>query len=87
MAAKMEVRINWLVVLCGCLCLALTGASETERRLLQKLFTDYNLKVRPVISWEEKVMVRVGMTLSQLVSLNEKNSEMTTNVFMNLVVQ
>ena len=25
MAAKMEVRINWLVVLCGCLCLALTG--------------------------------------------------------------
>ncbi|XP_056431414.1 cholinergic receptor, nicotinic, beta 1 (muscle) like [Gadus chalcogrammus] len=85
MAAKMEVRINWLVVLCGCLCLALTGASETERRLLQKLFTDYNLKVRPVISWEEKVMVRVGMTLSQLVSLNEKNSEMTTNVFMNLL--
>uniref|UniRef100_A0A8C5CWR5 Acetylcholine receptor subunit beta n=1 Tax=Gadus morhua TaxID=8049 RepID=A0A8C5CWR5_GADMO len=60
-------------------------SSETERRLLQKLFTDYNLKVRPVISWEEKVMVRVGMTLSQLVSLNEKNSEMTTNVFMNLL--
>ncbi|CAL8241547.1 unnamed protein product [Merluccius merluccius] len=85
MATKMEVRINALVVLCGCLCLALTGASETERRLLQKLFHNYNLKVRPVSSWEERVMVRVGMTLSQLVSLNEKNGEMTTNVFMNLL--
>ncbi|KAI3376571.1 hypothetical protein L3Q82_017024, partial [Scortum barcoo] len=60
------------------------GASETERRLHQELFSNYNLKVRPARYWEEKVMVRVGMTLSQLVSLNEKNEEMTTNVFMNL---
>uniref|UniRef100_A0A3Q1AQZ4 Cholinergic receptor, nicotinic, beta 1 (muscle) like n=1 Tax=Amphiprion ocellaris TaxID=80972 RepID=A0A3Q1AQZ4_AMPOC len=60
------------------------GASETERRLHQKIFQNYNMKVRPARYWEEKVMVRVGMTLSQLVSLNEKNEEMTTNVFMNL---
>uniref|UniRef100_A0A665VHQ1 Cholinergic receptor, nicotinic, beta 1 (muscle) like n=1 Tax=Echeneis naucrates TaxID=173247 RepID=A0A665VHQ1_ECHNA len=59
-------------------------ASETEKRLHQKLFENYNMKVRPARYWEEKVMVRVGMTLSQLVSLNEKNGEMTTNVFMNL---
>uniref|UniRef100_A0A673CKJ3 Acetylcholine receptor subunit beta n=1 Tax=Sphaeramia orbicularis TaxID=375764 RepID=A0A673CKJ3_9TELE len=52
--------------------------------LHQKLFENYNLKVRPSQYWEEKVMVRVGMTLSQLVSLNEKNGEMTTNVFMNM---
>ncbi|KAJ3584878.1 hypothetical protein NHX12_013601 [Muraenolepis orangiensis] len=82
---RMEVRIMALAVLCGCLCLGLTGASETERRLLQNLFHNYNLKVRPVASWEERVMVRVGMTLSQLVSLNAKNGEMTTNVFMNLL--
>uniref|UniRef100_A0A3Q0S9S7 Acetylcholine receptor subunit beta n=1 Tax=Amphilophus citrinellus TaxID=61819 RepID=A0A3Q0S9S7_AMPCI len=60
------------------------GASETERRLHQKLFENYNMKVRPARYWQEKVTVRVGMTLSQLVSLNEKNGEMTTNVFMNL---
>ncbi|XP_067117348.1 cholinergic receptor, nicotinic, beta 1 (muscle) like [Osmerus mordax] len=73
-----------LVLVLGCLFLTLTAASESERKLHQKLFENYNLKVRPARSWEEKVMVRVGMTLSQLVSLNEKNEEMTTNVFMNL---
>uniref|UniRef100_A0A3Q3H353 Cholinergic receptor, nicotinic, beta 1 (muscle) like n=1 Tax=Labrus bergylta TaxID=56723 RepID=A0A3Q3H353_9LABR len=48
-------------------------ASETERRLHQKLFKNYNMKVRPAKYWEEKVMVRVGMTLSQLVSLVNTN--------------
>uniref|UniRef100_A0A087XS25 Acetylcholine receptor subunit beta n=1 Tax=Poecilia formosa TaxID=48698 RepID=A0A087XS25_POEFO len=60
------------------------SASETERRLHQKLFQDYNVKVRPARHWKERVTVRVGMTLSQLIGLNEKNGEMTTNVFMNL---
>ncbi|XP_017328240.1 cholinergic receptor, nicotinic, beta 1 (muscle) like [Ictalurus punctatus] len=61
-----------------------TGGSEAERRLLQDLFEDYNLKVRPARVWNETVMVRVGMTLVQLISLDEKNGEMTTNVFMNM---
>ncbi|KAG7465311.1 hypothetical protein MATL_G00175040 [Megalops atlanticus] len=77
-----------MVVLLGtlwwCWLLALSAASETERLLLEQLFQNYNLKVRPAQSWNQRVMVRVGMTLSQLISLNEKNEEMTTNVFMNL---
>ncbi|XP_012686241.1 cholinergic receptor, nicotinic, beta 1 (muscle) like [Clupea harengus] len=60
------------------------GASSTERRLLEKLFQDYNLKVRPALTWDEKVMVRVGMTLVQLMGLDEKIGEMVTNVFMNM---
>uniref|UniRef100_A0A3B4ZQW9 Acetylcholine receptor subunit beta n=1 Tax=Stegastes partitus TaxID=144197 RepID=A0A3B4ZQW9_9TELE len=52
------------------------GASETERRLHQKIFQNYNMKVRPARYWEEKVMVRVGMTLSQLVSLVNINTRM-----------
>lgn len=52
------------------------GASETERRLHQKLFENYNMKVRPARYWEDKVTVRVGMTLSQLVSLvNEQHKQ------------
>ncbi|XP_059380933.1 acetylcholine receptor subunit beta-like isoform X2 [Carassius carassius] len=67
-----------------CWLLTLTVASEAERTLLEDLFQDYNLKVRPARTWNERVMVRVGMTLVQLISLNEKNEEMTTNVFMNM---
>ncbi|XP_041724112.1 acetylcholine receptor subunit beta-like isoform X1 [Coregonus clupeaformis] len=85
MRMKMGERMDLLLwVVCACLCLTLTGASETEKLLHQKIFRNYNLKVRPAKQWEERVQVRVGMTLSQLVSLNEKNEEMTTNVFMNM---
>lgn len=34
-----------------------------------KLFTNYNLKVRPALSPEDRVVVRVGMVLSSLVGL------------------
>lgn len=56
------------------------GASEVERRLHQKIFHNYNVKVRPAPYWEEKVMVRVGMTLSQLVSLVGTNIHNNTRV-------
>ncbi|XP_067381574.1 cholinergic receptor, nicotinic, beta 1 (muscle) like isoform X2 [Channa argus] len=69
MKLYIHVRRNALFIVCSCLCLAFSGASETERRLHQKLFENYNLKVRPARYWEDK---------------NEKNGEMTTNVFMNL---
>ncbi|XP_076581044.1 cholinergic receptor, nicotinic, beta 1 (muscle) like [Chaetodon auriga] len=84
MRMNIPVRMSAFIIICSCLCFTLAGASDTERRLHQKLFENYNMKVRPARYWEDKVMVRVGMTLSQLVSLNEKNEEMTTNVFMNL---
>ncbi|XP_072447579.1 acetylcholine receptor subunit beta-like [Chiloscyllium punctatum] len=80
--------VAWLAVRLQILLLLVTGAgvgaSETEKRLLNKLFDSYNLNVRPAQAADERVTVRVGMTLSQLISLNEKNEEMTTNVFMNL---
>ncbi|XP_026168840.1 acetylcholine receptor subunit beta [Mastacembelus armatus] len=60
------------------------GAADTEQALLQKVFTNYNPKVRPARTPEERVVVRVGMTLSSFVGLNMKNEEMTTTVVMNL---
>ncbi|XP_033839551.1 acetylcholine receptor subunit beta-like [Periophthalmus magnuspinnatus] len=84
MVTNIYARMIVFIIICSWTWLTMAGASETERRLHQKLFENYNMKVRPARLWQERVMVRVGMTLSQLVSLNEKNGEMTTNVFMNM---
>lgn len=45
------------------------GASEVEKTLLRTLFSNYTLKVRPAISPEQRVVVRVGMILSSFVGL------------------
>ncbi|MBN3286942.1 ACHB protein, partial [Polyodon spathula] len=63
---------------------SVVDASEAENNLTTKLYKDYNLKVRPAKEQGDRVMVRVGMTLASLVSVTEKNEEVTTNVFMNL---
>ncbi|XP_050789258.1 acetylcholine receptor subunit beta isoform X2 [Gopherus flavomarginatus] len=60
------------------------GGLETEERLLEKLFENYNPNVRPARTLTDKVFVRVGMSLSQLISLNEKDEELTTKVYMDL---
>lgn len=46
-----------------------SGASDSEQVLVKKLFSSYNLKVRPARSPEERVVVRVGMVLSSFVGL------------------
>lgn len=45
------------------------GASEVEKTLMKNLFDGYNLKVRPAVRPEERVVVRVGMVLSSFVGL------------------
>ncbi|XP_069500590.1 acetylcholine receptor subunit beta isoform X2 [Ambystoma mexicanum] len=50
--------------------LAGTRALETEAQLLDKLFSEYNVYVRPAQTPNEQVAVRIGMTLSHLISLN-----------------
>ncbi|XP_020501289.2 acetylcholine receptor subunit beta [Labrus bergylta] len=75
-----------LILLASCLCCLSTlgGATEVEKVLIKKLFTNYNLKVRPAESPEKRVVVRIGMVLSSFVGLNMKNEEMSTIVVMNL---
>ncbi|XP_043953986.1 acetylcholine receptor subunit beta isoform X1 [Gambusia affinis] len=81
----MENLLSKLLLACCLFSLsALGGAVEAEQALMKKVFTDYNLKVRPARTPEERVVVRVGMILSSFVGLNMKNEVMSTVVVMNL---
>ncbi|XP_077989123.1 neuronal acetylcholine receptor subunit alpha-7-like [Glandiceps talaboti] len=53
-----------------------------ERRLLDKLLTDYNNLVRPVINDTDPIVVQLGLTLQQIIDLDEKNQILTANIWM-----
>ncbi|XP_075890119.1 acetylcholine receptor subunit beta isoform X1 [Nelusetta ayraudi] len=74
----------FLLTFCVCSLTTLGGASEVEKTLTKNIFIGYNLKVRPAVKPEDRVVVRVGMVLSSFVGLNMKNEEMRTVVSMNL---
>ncbi|XP_038624148.1 acetylcholine receptor subunit beta [Tachyglossus aculeatus] len=62
-----------------------SGGPPAEGTLLDQLFGDYNKDVRPARTPEERVPVRIGLRLAQLISLNEKDEEMITKVYLDLV--
>ncbi|KYO44792.1 acetylcholine receptor subunit beta [Alligator mississippiensis] len=61
-----------------------TGASPHEGQLLETLFTNYSPTVRPARCPLDRVPVSVGLVLSQLINLDEKNEELTTKVYLDL---
>ncbi|XP_035985806.1 acetylcholine receptor subunit alpha isoform X3 [Fundulus heteroclitus] len=54
--------------------------SEDETRLVKTLFTGYNKVVRPVNHFSDAVVVTVGLQLIQLISVDEVNQIVTSNV-------
>ncbi|XP_070572736.1 neuronal acetylcholine receptor subunit beta-4-like [Ptychodera flava] len=60
------------------------NASESERRLFQDLFkhSDYDTQVRPVKEPTELLKVRFGLSIVQLMDVDERNQIMTTSVWM-----
>ncbi|XP_038659726.1 neuronal acetylcholine receptor subunit alpha-4-like isoform X3 [Scyliorhinus canicula] len=55
--------------------------AQAEERLLKTLFTGYNKLSRPVINSSDAVLVHFGLSIAQLVDVDEKNQMMTTNVW------
>nr|XP_039272116.1 acetylcholine receptor subunit beta-like [Styela clava] len=53
-----------------------------EAKLARKLLADYNPEIRPYGMRENATKVRLGMTLSQIISVNEKDEELSTSVYM-----
>ncbi|XP_031754252.1 acetylcholine receptor subunit beta [Xenopus tropicalis] len=66
--------------------LMLTGtqALQREAQLRDKLFENYNTNVRPARTPDHRVVVEVGMTLAQLISVSEKDEELKTKVYLEL---
>ncbi|KAL2765757.1 acetylcholine receptor subunit beta precursor [Daubentonia madagascariensis] len=76
-----------LLLLLGALGTPLTpsvGGSEAEGRLREKLFSGYDSSVRPAREMGDRVGVSIGLSLAQLISLNEKDEEMSTKVYLDL---
>ncbi|XP_045689064.1 neuronal acetylcholine receptor subunit alpha-4 [Phyllostomus hastatus] len=74
-----------LLLLLGGGFLPASGHVETrvhaEERLLKKLFSGYNKWSRPVANTSDVVLVHFGLSIAQLIDVDEKNQMMTTNVW------
>ncbi|XP_075743779.1 neuronal acetylcholine receptor subunit alpha-7-like [Rhipicephalus microplus] len=57
-----------------------------ERRLLADLLANYNTLERPVLNESEPLILSFGLTLQQIIDVDEKNQIITTNVWLNLTL-
>uniref|UniRef100_A0A8D0G380 Cholinergic receptor nicotinic alpha 4 subunit n=1 Tax=Sphenodon punctatus TaxID=8508 RepID=A0A8D0G380_SPHPU len=62
-------------------CSHVENRAHAEERLLKKLFSGYNKWSRPVANISDVVIVRFGLSIAQLIDVDEKNQMMTTNVW------
>nr|XP_004572784.2 neuronal acetylcholine receptor subunit alpha-2-like isoform X3 [Maylandia zebra] len=62
-------------------CFQLGPRAHAEERLLQNLFANYNKLSRPVRNTTDTVLVHFGLSIAQLIDVDEKNQMMTTNVW------
>lgn len=57
------------------------NSNEDAKRLLDDLLNNYNNVVRPVADPKDKINLRLGLKLSQIADIDERNQIMTTNVW------
>uniref|UniRef100_A0A8C4YQ33 Cholinergic receptor nicotinic epsilon subunit n=1 Tax=Gopherus evgoodei TaxID=1825980 RepID=A0A8C4YQ33_9SAUR len=60
-----------------------SGGNE-ELRLYEKLFANYDKNTRPARRPDDTVPVQIMLTLTNLISLNEKEETLTTNVWLKI---
>jgi nicotinic acetylcholine receptor len=59
----------------------LAQANPHAKKLYDDLLANYNRLIRPVSNNTEKLTVKLGLKLSQLIDVDLKNQVMTTNVW------
>ncbi|XP_014207386.1 acetylcholine receptor subunit alpha-like 1 [Copidosoma floridanum] len=70
-----------LLTIAACLGLPLVAANPDAKRLYDDLLSNYNRLIRPVGNNSDRLTVKMGLRLSQLIDINLKNQIMTTNVW------
>ncbi|XP_061659759.1 acetylcholine receptor subunit epsilon [Syngnathoides biaculeatus] len=82
MAARRLKPILVIVLLLGTFAPQVECNEETQ--LIGNLFKGYNKNIRPVVDPKDKVEVQIKLTLTNLISLNEKEETLTTNVWIEI---
>ncbi|KAL3227799.1 hypothetical protein MRX96_003758 [Rhipicephalus microplus] len=80
MAGPAELLVAALLALCAPHCCL---GNPDAKRLYDDLMSSYNRLIRPVSNNSDRLTVRMGLKLSQLIDVNLKNQIMTTNVWVN----
>ncbi|NXP53182.1 ACHG protein, partial [Heliornis fulica] len=71
----------FLLALCA---LAGVDCKNQEEKLLQDLMTNYNRHLRPAVRGDQVIDVTLKLTLTNLISLNEREETLTTNVWIEM---
>ncbi|KAM9332553.1 acetylcholine receptor subunit epsilon [Pholidichthys leucotaenia] len=83
MAARtIWITLGLIAVLESCY-IGLVQCNE-ETQLISDLFKDYKKNIRPVVHPDDKLEILMKLTLTNLISLNEKEETLTTNVWIEI---
>ncbi|XP_078389880.1 acetylcholine receptor subunit epsilon isoform X1 [Cetorhinus maximus] len=66
------------------LCLVLEARSNIEEKLLNNLMANYDKRIRPAKFYGDIINVTLKLTLTNLISLNEKEETLATNVWIEI---
>ncbi|KAM9315930.1 acetylcholine receptor subunit gamma-like [Gastrophryne carolinensis] len=72
------------VLLLFTLCFTVVLSANEEERLLKHLMSNYNKDLRPAKKGGDIISVSIKLTLTNLISLNEKKEALTTNVWVEM---
>uniref|UniRef100_A0A8B9F8N3 Cholinergic receptor nicotinic gamma subunit n=1 Tax=Amazona collaria TaxID=241587 RepID=A0A8B9F8N3_9PSIT len=73
-----------LLTLCALAGKGCVSCRNQEEKLLQDLMTNYNRHLRPALHGDQIIDVTLKLTLTNLISLNEREETLTTNVWIEM---
>ncbi|XP_053696117.1 neuronal acetylcholine receptor subunit alpha-7-like [Sabethes cyaneus] len=78
-SAMLTLGISWMLVP-----LPVVQAGYHEKRLLHHLLDNYNVLERPVVNESDPLQLSFGLTLMQIIDVDEKNQLLITNIWLKL---